>query len=111
MPILALEALLCENKKFQLQNVNPVSIETLDLWFHVQHFPFWASLAFACKSETSGSLRSRDLLVLTKSSKSKNQVVHEQNFKELLSSTWQISSERRVLDVESVVQGSSTHWR
>ena len=80
MPVLALEALQCENKKFQSQNVNPLSIETLDLWFHVQHFPFWASLAFACKSETLCSFCSQDLLVLTKSSKSKNQVVHEQGF-------------------------------
>ena len=30
MPILASEALFCENKKIQLQNVTPVSIEPLD---------------------------------------------------------------------------------
>ena len=40
---------------------------------------------------------------LTKSSKSKNQVVHEQKFKDLLSSTCHISSEIRVLDLESEV--------
>ena len=40
------------------------------------------------------------LLILTKSSKSKNQVVHEQKFKDPLSSTCQVSSERRVLDLE-----------
>ena len=34
-------------------------------------------LAFACKTETLGSLYSHALLILTKSSKSKNQVVHE----------------------------------
>ena len=33
--------------------------------------------------------------------KSKNQVVHEQKFKDLLSSTCQISVERIVLDLES----------
>ena len=37
MPILASEALFCENKKFQLQNATPVSIEPLDLWLQVQH--------------------------------------------------------------------------
>ena len=31
MPILASEALIFENKKFQLQNVTPVNIEPLDL--------------------------------------------------------------------------------
>ena len=50
-----------------------------------------------------GSLYSHTLLTLTKSSKSKNQVVHEQKFKDLLSSTWQVSVERRVLDLESEV--------
>ena len=48
MPILASEALLCENKKFQLQfNVTPVSIEPLDLWFQVQHAPLYINLASA----------------------------------------------------------------
>ena len=31
----------------------------------------------------------------------KYQVVHEQKFKDLLSSTWQVSVERRLLDLES----------
>ena len=39
------------------------------------------------------------------SSKSKNQVVHEQKFTDLLSSTWQVSVERIVLDLESVMRG------
>ena len=43
------------------------------------------------------------LLILTKSSKSKNQVVHEQKFKDLLSGTCLTSSERIVLDLESEV--------
>ena len=46
---------------------------------------------------------SHALLIQTISSKSKNQVVHEQNFKELLSSTCLTSSERRLLGLESEV--------
>ena len=65
-------------QKCQWQNV-----ETLDLWFQVQHSPLWTNLAFACKTETLGSLHSHALLILTESSKSKNQVVHEHNFKDL----------------------------
>ena len=38
-------------------------------------------------------------------SKSKYQVVHEQKFKDLLSSTWQISPDRRVLDLELETMG------
>ena len=37
-------------------------------------------------------------------------MVHEKTFKDLLISTCQISSERRVLDLESELQGSNTHW-
>ena len=84
----------------------PVNIEPrplINLWFQVQHSPFWTNLAFACKTKTLGSLYSHALLILTKSSKSKNQVVHEQKFKALLSSTRWISSEKRVLDLESEV--------
>ena len=55
---------------------------------------------------TLGSLYSHALLIPLKSSKSKNQVVHEQMFKDLLSSTCQVSVERIVLDLESeVVRG------
>ena len=95
MPILASEALFCENKKkFQLQNATLVSIGPLDLWFQVQHAPLYTNLAFACKTETLSSLYSHALLILTKSSKSKHQVVQEQKFKDLLSSTCQVSVER-----------------
>ena len=61
-----------------------------------------ANWAFACKTETLGSLYSHALLILTYT-KSKNQVVHEQKFKDPLSSTCQISPERRVLHLESEV--------
>ena len=104
MPILASEALFRENKKFQLQNATLVSIEPLDLWFQVQHAPLYTNLASACKTETLGSLYSHALLILTKSSKSKHQVVHKQKFKDLLSSTCQVSVERSMLDLESEVQ-------
>ena len=57
----------------------------------------YTNLAFACKTEILGSLYSRALLISTKSSKSKYQVVHEQKFKDL-SSTCLTSSERRMLD-------------
>ena len=110
MPILASEALFHENKKFQLQNATLVSIEPLDLLFQVQHAPLYTNLAFACKTEILSSLYSHALLILTKSSKSKHQVVHEQKFKDLLSSTCQVSVERSMLDFESEVQWFNTHW-
>ena len=49
-------------------------------------------------TETLGSLYSYALLILLKSSKSKHQVVHEQKFKDLLSSPCQVSVERIVLN-------------
>ena len=101
MPILASEALFPENKKNQLQNATLVSTEPLDLWFQVQHVPLYTNLAFACKIETLSSLYYHALMILTKSSKSKHQVVNEQNFKDLLSSTCQVSVERSMLDLES----------
>ena len=58
-------------------------------------------LSFAYKTETLGSLYSHALLILLKSSKSKHHVVHEQKFKDLLSSKCQVSVERIVLDLES----------
>ena len=58
----------------------------------VQCLTKWAKLAFACKSETLRFLCSHALLILTKSPKSKNQVMHEQKFKYPLSSTCQLSS-------------------
>ena len=84
----------------------PVGIEPrplINLWFQVQHSPFWTNLAFACKTDTLGSLYSHALSILTKLSKFKNQVVNEQKLKDLLSSTCLISSERMVLDLESEV--------
>ena len=78
MSILASKALLRE-KKIRLQNVTLVSIELVDLWFQVQYSPFWTNLAFACKTETLGSLYRHTLLILTKASKSKNQRVHKQS--------------------------------
>ena len=53
-----------------------------DLWSQVQHSPFWDNLAFSGKIETLGSLYSHALLILTKSFKSKNQVIHEQKFED-----------------------------
>ena len=63
----------------------PVSIEPrplMNLWFQVQHSPFWANWAFVCKTETLGSLYSHALLIPTKSSKFKNQVLYEQKFRD-----------------------------
>ena len=43
----------------------PVSIEPgplMNLWFLVQHSPFWTYFAFACKTETLGSLCSYALM-------------------------------------------------
>ena len=68
MPILASEALFCENKKIQLQNATLVSIEPLDLWFQFQHAPLYTNLALACKTETLSSLYSHALLIPTCSS-------------------------------------------
>ena len=110
MPILASEALFRENKKNWLQNATLDSIEPLDLRFQVQHAPLYTNLAFACKTETLSSLYSHALLILTKSSKSKHQVVHEQKFKDLLSSTCQVSVEGSMLDLGSEVQWFNTHW-
>ena len=55
-------------------------------------------------------------MIPTKSSKSKNQVMYKQKFKDPLSSTCKISLERRVLDLESQAQVQSLmevpfcHW-
>ena len=57
-------------------------------------------------TQTLGLLYSHAILILTESSKSKNQVVHEQKFKDLLSSTCQVSVERIVLDLESEIMRS-----
>ena len=67
MPILASDILLHENKK------NPVKNENRNwffhnLWFQVQHYPFWTKLIFACRTETLGSLYSHAVLIMAKSS-------------------------------------------
>ena len=62
---------------FPLVKIEPGSL--INLWF--QHYPFWANWAFACKTEALGSLYSHGLLIITYTSKSKNQMVHEQKFK------------------------------
>ena len=72
-----------KTKKNQLQNATLVSLEPLDLWFQILHAPLYTNLAFACKIETLGSLYSHALLIALKSSKSKDQVVLEQKFKDL----------------------------
>ena len=54
--------------------------------------PFWANWAYTCKTETLGSLYSHALLIPTKWSKSKNQVMHKQKFTDPLSSTCPVSS-------------------
>ena len=59
-----------------------IRIDTL-----VAGFSACTDLTFACKTETLGSSYSHALLIPLKSSKSKYQVVHEQKFKDLLSST------------------------
>ena len=64
MPILASEALFCENKTIQLQNATLVSIKPLDLSLQVQHAPLYTNLALALSS-----LYSHALLILTKSFK------------------------------------------
>ena len=46
------------------------------------------------------------LMIPTESSKSQNQVVHEQKFKDLPSSTCQISPQRIVMDLKSEVMRS-----
>ena len=93
-------------KKIQWQNVTPSGNKTWashSLWFQVQNYPFYTNLTFACKTDTLGSLYSHALLI------PKYLVVNEQKFKDLLSSTCQVSVERIVLNLESEVmkgQGS-----
>ena len=66
MPILASKALLCENKKSSDKMLLLVRIEP-SLQFQVQHSPFRTkNWAFACKTETLGSLYSHTLIIPTK---------------------------------------------
>ena len=105
MPILAFSSLLCENKKkIQWQNVTSSGNRTWvshRLCFQVEHSTSYTNLTFACKTETLVSIYSQALLIPLKWSKSKYQAVHEQKFKDVLSSTCQVSVERIVLDLES----------
>ena len=111
MPISASETLLYENKSSD-KMLPPVGIEPRPLITSdsKSNTTFWTKLTFACKTETLSSLHSHALLILTESSKSKKQVVHEQKFKDLLSSTCLTSSERRLLDFESEVQDFYPLW-
>ena len=59
----------------------PVGIEPgplMNLWFQVEHSPFYTNLAFTFKTETFRSLCSRALFIIANSSTFKNQVVHDQ---------------------------------
>ena len=102
MLILASCALLCKTKNL-VSKFYPQWLLNLSLCFQVQNSNLWTNLVFACKTETLGFIYSHTLLILNKSSKSKNQMVHEEKFKDLLSNTFQISMERRVIDLESEV--------
>ena len=78
---IGIRGLILWKQKIEWKLLRSVGIEPgsmINLWFQVQHSPFWTKLTFACKTETLGSLYSHALLILTESSKSKNQVVHEQ---------------------------------
>ena len=80
--------------------------ETLSPLYSHALLILYTNLAFACKTETLSSLYSHALLILTKS---KHQVLHEQKFKDL-SSMFQVSVERSMLDLESDVQWFNTQW-
>ena len=95
-----------KTKKSRNKMLPPVRIEPGTSHSKSNTLLFCAYLAFACKTGTLGFLYSHALLILTKSSKSNNQVVYEQGFKDPLSSTCQVSLERRVLDLELEVPGS-----
>ena len=92
------------NMKLEISRCNRILHTPCDLENKVnqfQHSPFYTNLTFACKTETLGSLYSHALLIPLKSSKSKYQMVHEQKFKDLLSSKCPVGVERIVLDLES----------
>ena len=94
MQILTSESLLLE-KKFQYENVPPAPASeywTTGPCFWVQHSPFCTTWAIACKAKILGSL-CHFLLILNKSSKSKDQVAHKQMFKDLLSSKCSVSGD------------------
>ena len=97
MPLLTSESLL----KVQKQNVTASGNIAQALRFQFQHAPSYTNFTFAYNTETLGSLYGHALLILIESSKSKNQVVHEQMFKDLPSSKCPVSVIRSMLDLES----------
>ena len=88
MPLLTSKSVLRENKNSSNKILPPVSIEPLAQDSKSSMAPpLYPNCALACKSKPLGTLYSHALLILTKHHpKSKNQVVHEQKFKGLLSS-------------------------
>ena len=76
MAILASETLLRENKKSSNKMLPIVGIEP-GLVITSDSNTFYTNLTFACKTESLGSLSGHALLILTESSKFKNQVVHK----------------------------------
>ena len=110
MPILASDFTTLKQKYIQWKMLSPPNGNRTqawhNLWSQVQHHPFWPKLTFACKTETSGSLHSHALLVIVKSSqflKVQKSTGAWAEVKDLLSSTWQVNVERKVLDLESGV--------
>ena len=77
--------------KILVTKCTPGENRTTGLGFKVQHAPSYTNLTLACNTETLGSLYSHALLIPTESSKSKNQVVHEQK----------VSVGRSMLDFET----------
>ena len=68
MPILAFSSLLHENKKIQWQNVTPSGNRTQAASDYKSNMLLSThNLAFACKTDTLGSLYSHALLILLKS--------------------------------------------
>ena len=76
---------------FMVLGDTPKKFDTYSLFSQIDKIGNNANLTCACKTETLGSLYSHSVLIPLKSSKSKYQVVHEQKFKDLLSSTCQVS--------------------
>ena len=99
-----------KTKKSRNKMLPPVRIEPGTSHSKSNTLLFCAYLAFACKTGTSGFLYSHALLILTKSSKSNNQVVHEQGFKDPLSSTCQGSLERKSVRLGIRGPRFNPHW-
>ena len=105
-----------KQKKNPVKNVTPSGNRTLasyNLWFQVQHSPFSTNLSFTCKTETLGSLYSHALLILTKSSKSINQVVHKQKFKDqrFMKGLGSIPTRGNILSLDFFLfSHSKQHW-